>query len=83
MSAIVVEPVVVNPDVVSKKASINEWIDPLRRKGRVPAQHRIIHDRETARKPSRVFIFFTEAFRPIVKKITEKEIVINADNRKG
>ncbi|BDW79078.1 hypothetical protein BFINE_48730 [Bacteroides finegoldii DSM 17565] len=40
-------PVVVNPDMVSKKASATEVICPLNRKGSMPSAENSIHERLT------------------------------------
>ena len=45
-------PVVVNPDTVSKKASIYEGICPLITKGSAPIAEIISHDRAVITKPS-------------------------------
>lgn len=46
------EPVVENPDVDSKNASINEGIVPLIRYGNAPNNENITHDKVTAINPS-------------------------------
>ena len=46
------EPVVENPDVDSKNASINEGIVPLIRYGNAPNNEKITHDKVTAINPS-------------------------------
>ena len=55
------EPVVENPEVDSKNASINEGIVPLIRYGNVPNNEKIIHDKVTARNPSLLLKFFESA----------------------
>jgi hypothetical protein len=55
------EPVVENPEVDSKNASINEGIVPLIRYGNVPNNEKIIHDEVTARNPSLLLKFFESA----------------------
>jgi len=77
------DPVVVNPEEVSKKASINEGIVPLIIYGRVPIAEKMIQDSVTERKPSLLLIESIIVFREIVKKMTERTIVINDDQRKG
>ena len=47
-----VAPVVVNPDIASKKASVTEFIVPLRRKGSIPNNAKTIHVKVTIRKES-------------------------------
>ena len=44
-------PVVVKPEIVSKKASVKEGINPLIIKGREPKKLIMIHVSETIRKP--------------------------------
>jgi len=51
-SLIIEEPVVDNPEVDSKNASINDGIVPLIRYGRVADKEKNIHDRAIARNPS-------------------------------
>jgi len=45
-------PVVVNPEVVSKKALIKELIESVNKNGRVPKSDIINHPNETMAKPS-------------------------------
>ena len=51
-------PVVVKPDDVSKKASINEGIAPLITKGRAPTTEINIHANPTVKNPSFAYISF-------------------------
>jgi hypothetical protein len=50
--AITVAPVVLNPDIVSKRALTNPVIDPLKRYGNVPRRDSITQARVTFRYPS-------------------------------
>ncbi len=52
MSRRIVAPVVVNPDIDSKKASVRLSIDPVVKKGRHPKNVKLIQQRLTRRKPS-------------------------------
>ena len=52
MSVSIVEPVVVNPDTISKKALSNLGIQPLNTKGRAPNTDQSIHASATITKPS-------------------------------
>ena len=54
------EPVVENPDVDSKNASINEGMVPLIRYGNAPNNEKMIHDNVTARNPS-LLVNFSES----------------------
>jgi hypothetical protein len=74
---------VVNPEDVSKKASINEGIVPLIIYGSVPIAEKRIHDSVTERKPSLLLIESIIVFREMLKKMTDKTIVIIDDQRKG
>jgi len=58
ISFIIVAPVVVNPETVSKYASTNEGILPEKTKGREPKNDTRIHPSETIVKPSLALIFF-------------------------
>lgn len=78
-----VEPVVVKPEVDSKKASTNEGIVWLKINGKVPKIENNNQDRDTDKTPSLIFIFMTGAFLEITKKATEIVIVITDDQRKG
>lgn len=51
------EPVVVNPEHVSKNASTKDGIELLKIKGRVPKKIIKNHERVTVRKPSLFVIF--------------------------
>jgi hypothetical protein len=53
ISVKIVEPVVVNPDIVSKKASVKEGIEPLIKNGIDPKKENKIHDMVTVKKLSR------------------------------
>jgi len=53
MSVMAVAPVVVKPDMLSKKAAARRGSCPLKRKGRVPTTVKSIHDSDTQRYPSR------------------------------
>ena len=53
MSVSMLEPVVVNPDTVSKNASMNPGICLLMTKGRQPKKLSMIHERPVMAKPSR------------------------------
>jgi len=55
------EPVVDNPDVDSKNASMNDGIVPLIRYGKAPSKEKIIHESVTARNPSLLLNFFESA----------------------
>lgn len=59
------DPVVVNPEVDSKKALMNEGIVPLIIYGRQPAREMTIHDNVTDRKLSRIFIEISFSFLEI------------------
>ena len=52
------DPVVENPEVDSKNASINEGIVPLIRYGSVPKSEKTTHEIVTARNPSLLLNFF-------------------------
>ena len=54
----IVEPVVVNPEMVSKKASVMLSIEPLNKKGSIPNRENRIHESETITKVSSLSIFF-------------------------
>ena len=47
-----VEPVVVNPEMVSKKASVTLVMEPLSRKGNIPKSENRIHESDTITKVS-------------------------------
>ena len=47
-----VAPVVVKPDIASKKASVTVFIVPLRRKGSIPNKAKTIHVKVTIKKES-------------------------------
>jgi len=53
ISVRIVAPVVVKPDMVSKKASVKEGIAPPRTKGRAPKTVRAHHPKTTTANPSR------------------------------
>jgi hypothetical protein len=55
------DPVVENPDVDSKNASMNEGIVPLIRYGKVPSNEKMTHDIVTERNPSRLLNFAESA----------------------
>ena len=55
-SVSMLEPVVVNPDTVSKNASKKFGIWPLMIKGRLPKRLSMIHERPVMTKPSRAYI---------------------------
>jgi hypothetical protein len=55
---IIVAPVVVNPETVSKYASTSEGMLPEKTKGRDPKKETRIHPNETIVKPSLALIFF-------------------------
>jgi hypothetical protein len=55
------EPVVENPDVDSKNASIKEGIVLLIRYGKDPSKEKITHDNVTDRNPSRLLNFSESA----------------------
>jgi hypothetical protein len=65
-----VAPVVVNPDTVSKKASVKLLIYPDVIKGRAPNTARLIQQRFTSRKPS--LVVSSEGFDPKGHKKTLK-----------
>jgi hypothetical protein len=56
-------PVVVNPDMISKNASVNEGIEPLNQNGKSPNNVKIIHVKVTITDPSR-FPIVEGGFRP-------------------
>ena len=75
-----VAPVVVNPDMVSKNASVRVGILPERRKGRHPKNEKNIQPRVTIPNPSR-------ALKSLVRLVSLKKRnpvtrVIKADMRK-
>jgi hypothetical protein len=59
------EPVVDNPEVDSKNASVKEGIVPLIRYGKVPRSEKMTQERVTARNPSLFVNFFESASREI------------------
>ena len=59
-------PVVVNPEAVSKKASTNVFMEPVKRKGSIPNRDNKNHPNATIANPSfariSLFIFVASAF---------------------
>jgi hypothetical protein len=77
-----VDPVVVNPDTDSKKASTKEGILPEIKKGRAPKSDTKIHPKDTMDKPSLPFILlFLQPTLVIIKPTTPTIIIdlIKAD----
>ena len=79
----ILEPVVVNPLVVSKNASTKRGMSPLITKGIPPNKENNTHDKATITKPSRAVIrlffgFFSEKTVPITVKIilTDKKLKV-------
>lgn len=62
MSFKMLAPVVVNPEILSKKASVKEGIDPVRMKGIAPKKEMLIHPKATIASPS-----FTEISSDVLK----------------
>jgi hypothetical protein len=68
-------PVVVNPDIVSKNASVYEGIAPENTKGRAPAREAVIQPKDTRRNPSLVpKTLFLDVF--VTKKIRRDNGII-------
>ena len=57
-----VEPVVVNPETVSKNASAKDGMEPLKMKGSEPKKERISHIKLTVTKPSLAYEFLSLGF---------------------
>jgi hypothetical protein len=74
-------PVVVNPEIVSKKASVKVGILPLIQKGNRPISENIIQVKVTITEPSRLPID-KEGFLPKYKASIENEKLINDEIRK-
>jgi hypothetical protein len=77
------DPVVENPEVDSKNASIKFGIAPLIRYGNAPKTEKTIHDKVTARYPSLLLNFLVSAFLEIQYNSPDNETVIAADKRNG
>ena len=80
---IILEPVVVKPDTVSKNASMKLGIDLEKKKGRQPKNESTIHDRDTMTNPSFaktsvVFGCFAMNGRDIAKQIAAVSNVANS-----
>ena len=80
MSVIIVAPVVVKPDIDSKKASVKLSIDPLKIKGKVPKRLKIIQIPVTMIYPS-FFPYTFSSFRRGVNTIAPVAIVISAEKK--
>ena len=84
MSLIIVAPVVVIPDVDSKKAFGNEEVAPLNRKGREPNRAKRNQDKETEIKLSLFPIMLVFVLMPVGKAIAIPQAkVIRPESRNG
>lgn len=80
-SVITVAPVVVKPDIHSKKASVKEGNTPLNIKGNEANAERLIQLQTTIRKPSVLPIFLRFSLTGIIKGTKPATKVIKTDNR--
>jgi hypothetical protein len=71
----ILAPVVVKPELASKKASIRDGIDLLKTKGKEPKKDIRIQLNATIAKPSLAYIFFVLVFI-ITKGIATHKIII-------
>jgi hypothetical protein len=62
---------------------MNEVIVPLIRYGNVPTREKRIHEKLTARNPSRMFVLFRSAPLELVQIINQRIAEMRADQRKG
>jgi len=81
MSVKIVAPVVVMPDVDSKKAFVNEGIVPLNRKGREPKIAKRSHDNVTEIKLSLLPINLVFFRIPVGKKINNPQVKVMMPER--
>jgi len=79
----IVAPVVVNPDMVSKNASVKSGITPLKIKGRVPKREITIQVVATMKNPSLIPIYLSRFFMVSKKRMKPVELVINPDISKA
>jgi hypothetical protein len=75
-------PVVVNPELASKKLSIKDGIAPLITKGSEPKKERSIQPKATMAKPSRAYMLLLPVFKkvrgtpakPVIKMLRAKAV---------
>ena len=79
MSVRIVAPLVVYPDIISKKASVKEVIDPWIIKGRAERAETRIHPKKAMKKPS--FMFTSVSFLKNHHKGSPNAIIMMAEIR--
>ena len=82
MWSITVAPVVVNPDMVSKKASATEVRYPPNKNGNIPNREKMTHENDTSRNTSRLPISLS-CFREQIANRNPTQAVMIVENNKG